>query len=82
MNQPHIEGNLYCPDTNTLAEALNKYGSARWNKSYHRDRNEMKTDSETLARPFYRLASKGKSGAKPATSAGPHEPVPCLLERR
>jgi len=82
MNQPYIEGNLYCPNTDTLAEALAEHGNTTWSEHYHRDRNEQETHDAALARPLYRLTIEEKSGAKPATSAGPHEPVPCPLKRQ
>lgn len=82
MNQPHIEGNLYCPNTDTLAETVNEYGSARWSKSYHRDRNEQETHNATLSRPSYRLIVKGESGARPVSNPRLRDAVRCPLKRK
>lgn len=80
MHQPFSEGNLYCPNTETLAEALTEHGNTSWSVHYHRDRNEQETRNATLARPSYRLAIRDKSGAKPVPSAGPYGTVPCPLK--
>ena len=82
MNQPNIEGNLYCPNTDTLAEAPTQYGSARWHESYHRDRNEMETRNATLTRPSYRLAIKDEHGTTSVSSRRPRDIVHCPLKHK
>ncbi|WP_267419528.1 MULTISPECIES: hypothetical protein [unclassified Curtobacterium] len=81
MNQPRIEGNLYYPNTDTLAEGLNQYGNASWAMHYHRDRNAQETHNATLSRPTFRLAIKDQTRAKPKPSARPEGTVPCPLIR-
>ncbi|WFR67725.1 hypothetical protein P9139_04535 [Curtobacterium flaccumfaciens] len=82
MDQPAIEGHLYCPKTDALAEALNEYASTAWRKQYHRDRNEQETRNARLASKPFRLVVKDEGESEPVPRRGQRAAVHCPLKNK